>query len=193
MPYLTCPECGLRTYCVSGEECPRCGTALLGPPRAGLRSRGQAATTAMTGGRFAPVVAVALHELRMDIAFLSEVRDGHEIVISSVGSGPISSVFAAGASVPLEETICKHLLDRAIEGVVPDVAGEALLRDLPFVRATGMRAYIGVSLRVAGARLYVMCCMALQARPDLGEGDLRFLEGLVESVRPALDRMAAPS
>jgi len=28
MPYVVCPECGLRTYCVREDRCPRCDAAL---------------------------------------------------------------------------------------------------------------------------------------------------------------------
>jgi hypothetical protein len=36
----------------------------------------------------------------------------------------------------------------------------------------------------------VLCCLAGEARPDLTERDVQFLRGLVESVRPAVDRAA---
>jgi hypothetical protein len=32
----------------------------------------------------------------------------------------------------------------------------------------------------------VLCCLAHEVRPDLGTADVRFLEGLVESLRSAL-------
>ena len=34
----------------------------------------------------------------------------------------------------------------------------------------------------ADAQLYVLCCLAREARPDLGEADVRFLTGLTESL-----------
>jgi hypothetical protein len=64
------------------------------------------------------------------------------------------------------------------------------VRDLPVVRATGLGAYIGVALTGAAARRYVLCCLTGEARPDLSERDVRFLRGLVESVRPAVDSAA---
>jgi hypothetical protein len=32
----------------------------------------------------------------------------------------------------------------------------------------------------------VLCCLAGEARPDLGEADVRFLQGVAESLRPLL-------
>src|SRR3954463_16145722 len=186
MPYQTCSRCGLRTYYVNGEECPRCGTPLgEGRRRAVLDWRPDAEPR----GAVERVLAVARRELRMDAALLSEVRDGREIVLWATGNGRIPAA-AAGASAPLRETICQRLLDGTIEHIVHDAASDPRVCALPAVRAAGVRAYIGVPLTGAAARRYVLCCLSSEARPDLTEHDVQFLRGLVESVRPAVDRAA---
>jgi GAF domain-containing protein len=187
MPYQTCPRCGLRTYYVSGEECPRCGTALGAVRRAADRPDWR--PDAEPRGAVERVLAVARRELRMDAALLSEVRDGREIVLWATGNGRIPAA-APGASAPLRETICQRLLDGTIEHIVRDAAADPRVRDLPTVRAAGVGAYIGVPLTGASARRYVLCCLAGEARPDLSDRDVQFLRGLVESVRPAVDRSA---
>jgi GAF domain-containing protein len=184
MPYQTCPECGLRTYYVSGEECPRCGTPLCAPARGSAPPDWRPDTEPR--GAVERVLAVARRELRMDAALLSEVRDGREVVLWATGNGRLPA-FVAGASAPLRDTICERLLDGTIDSIVHDAAADPRVRDLPAVRATGLGAYIGVPLSGAAARRYVLCCLASEARPDLTEGDVRFLRGLVESVRPAVD------
>jgi GAF domain-containing protein len=187
MPYQRCPECGLRTYYVSGEECPRCGTPLSKParPSAGPDWRPDAEPR----GAVERVLAVARRELRMDAALLSEIRDGREVILWATANGRIPAA-VPGASAPLRETICQLLLDGRVDGIVHDAAADPRVRDLPVVRATGLGAYIGVPLTGAAARRYVLCCLASEARPDLSERDVRFLRGLVESVRPAVDRAA---
>jgi GAF domain-containing protein len=187
MPYQTCPECGLRTYYVNGEECPRCGTP-LGEPRRAIAGRDWR-TDAEPHGAVERVLAVARRELRMDAALLSEVRDGREVVLWATGNGRIPAV-APGASAPLRETICQRLLDGTVDSIVHDAAADPRVRDLPAVRDIGLGAYIGVPLTGAAARRYVLCCLASEARPDLSERDVRFLRGLVESVRPVVDRAA---
>jgi GAF domain-containing protein len=133
------------------------------------------------------VLALACEELEMDAAMVSEVRAAHEVVLWAAGNGRIAGA-AAGTSAPLENTICRRLLDGTIENIVPDVGANPLLRDLPSVRDGPIGAYIGVALTVEAARWYVLCCLACEARPSLGEADVRFLRGLVESVRARLDR-----
>src|SRR3954469_15263626 len=165
MPYESCPRCGLRTYCVRGAG---------GPP----------------GGGGAPPRARPRRELRMDAALLTEVVDGHEVVLAAVGNGRIPGV-VSGANAPLRDTICQRLLDGTIDAIVRDTAGDTRTRDLPAVRTAGLGAYIGVPLGEAvAARRYVLCCLAGEARPDLTDADVRFLHGLVESLRPAVEAVA---
>ena len=190
MPYQTCPRCGLRTYYVSGEECPRCGTP-LGETRRAVRQP-EWRHDAEPRGAVERVLAVARRELKRDTALLSEVRDGREIVLWATGNGRIPA-FVPGAAAPLRDTICQRLLDGTIENIVHDAAADPRVKDLPVVRATGLGAYIGVPLTGAAARRYVLCCLAGEARPDLSERDVQFLRGLVESVRPAVDRAAGAS
>jgi len=171
MPYLTCSSCGSRTYIVSEGTCPSCGTALrrTSPP-AGPRS--------VADEQIRIKLAMAMRELRADTALLTEVRDGYEHIRWQAGSGPY-----VGHSVPLAQTICERLLSGRIDSVVSDVRNEPALHG---VQAGDVRAYIGVPFTTADARAYVLCCLAHEVRPDLGTADVRFLEGLVESLRSAL-------
>jgi GAF domain-containing protein len=170
MPYLTCSSCGSRTYVVSEGTCPSCGTALRRSAPAGPRTvRDEQVRTKLT---------MAMRELRADTALLTEVREGQEHIRWQAGAGAY-----AGHSFPLEDTICERLLSGQIDHVVPDTAAEAALRG---VQTGPVRAYIGVPFSTADARAYVLCCLAHEARPDLGEADVRFLQGIVESLRQAL-------
>jgi GAF domain-containing protein len=122
----------------------------------------------------------------MDAALLTEVAEGREIVLASIGNGRLPGL-VSGAAAPLQDTICRRLLDGTIEGIVHDAVGDERTRDLAFVRLTGLAAYIGVPLTGAAARQYVLCCLAGEARPDLTDADVRFLHGLVGTLRPAID------
>jgi len=121
-------------------------------------------------------------ELDMDSALVSEITGGREVVRWAAGAGDYASVSAA-----LEETICARLLDGRIGPVVTDTKAEPSLNTLEAVRDGTIGAYLGVPFTTADARLYVLCCLAGEARPDLGDGDVHFLRGLAESVRSHLD------
>jgi GAF domain-containing protein len=127
-------------------------------------------------------LAMLCRELDMDSALVSEITGGREVVRWAAGEGDYATVSAA-----LEETICARLLDGRIGPLVSDTAAEPSLNQLEAVRAGTIGSYLGVPFTTADARLYVLCCLAREARPDLGERDVPFLRGLAESVRSHLE------
>jgi hypothetical protein len=50
-----------------------------------------------------------------------------------------------------------------------------------------------VPFTTADARLYVLCCLAGEARRDLGESDVRFVRGMAESIRSLLEPASPPA
>jgi GAF domain-containing protein len=127
-------------------------------------------------------LAMLCRELDMDSALVSEITGGREVVRWTAGEGDYASVSAA-----LEETICARLLDGRIGPLVTDTKAEPSLNSLEAVRDGSIGAYLGVPFTTADARLYVLCCLAREARPDLGDGDVHFLRGLAESMRSHLE------
>jgi len=176
VPYVVCPECGLRTYCVRNDQCPRCDAEL----RAGAIGLPPESTPE---GAIRPVLAMARRELSMDVALVSEISSTTETVRWLAANGWPPGL-QAGWSRPLQDTICRRLLDGRIDGVVRDVSAEPSLADVPGIETLG--AYLGVALPTDRARLYVLCCLARESRPDLGATELSVLRGLGETVRAAL-------
>jgi GAF domain-containing protein len=77
---------------------------------------------------------------------------------------------------------------------VPDARADEQLRDLEITRAARVGAYLGVPLTTRDARLYVLCCLAHEQRPQLGERDVLFLRGLGETILAELqERRTQPS
>ncbi|WP_028059556.1 GAF domain-containing protein [Candidatus Solirubrobacter pratensis] len=181
MPYLTCPSCTLPTYVVSEGLCPACGTRL----KARRAGAGPLPGRFGSGDAVRAELAMVCRELDMDTALVAEVTGGREVVRWAAGEGEYASV-----SAPMDETICQRLLDGRIGALVPDTAAEPSLRTIERVRDGSIAAYIGVPFTTADARLYVLCCLAREARPDLGEADVRFLRGLAESIRSLLEPAA---
>jgi GAF domain-containing protein len=178
MPYLTCSSCGLRSYVVSEGSCPSCGKAMRrSAPPAGPRPFGPD-----RDGEIQAKLAMACRELDADAALLTEIRGGFEHI--RWGAGENGWV---GESVPLHDTVCERLLTGRIGSVVADARLEPALNDMQVVRDGDVRAYIGVPFETEDLRAYVLCCLAREARPDLGESDVRFLQGVAESLRPLLD------
>jgi GAF domain-containing protein len=176
MPYVVCPTCDLTTYSVRGEHCPRCDAALVVPP-----------SPTTPEALLEEALGLVRRELDVDVALISEVTDHHEVV-RRVDAAAGAEAPPPGLAVPLADTICQRLLEGRLGPVIGDVRGEPQLAELPHVRAGGIGAYLGVPLTTADARLYVLCCLSRERRPDLGEREHRFLRGVAETIRSALDR-----
>jgi GAF domain-containing protein len=181
MPYLSCPSCKLPTYVVSEGHCPACGTRL----KARRAGAGPLPARYGSGDPVHAELAMVCRELDMDTALVSEITGGREVVRWAAGEGDYSSVSAS-----LDDTVCQRLLDGRIGALVPDTSAEPSLSVLQSVRDGSIAAYVGVPFTTAHARLYVLCCLAHETRPDLEEADVRFLRGLAESIRSLLEPSA---
>jgi len=167
MPRLTCPDCGLSTYCVREEECPRCGRLLRAPGRRGVAG----------ADPIERALALVREQLRASVTFVSEIVDDREVVRHVAGDGSLPA-FVAGAALPLADTICERLLAGRIGHLVPDVSAEPALGDLSWPAQLGVNAYLGVPITTADTRMYLLCCLARERRPDLGAADVNFLRGV---------------
>ena len=148
-----------------------------GTRRSGRSSGGDPITAALE---------LARAETEMDVAVLGEIYDGREVVRFVAGDGSFG--LAPGASTPIEDTYCHRLLTGRLSNVVPDAHADDQLRDLQSTRAARIGAYIGVPLTTLDARLYVLCCIAHEQRPQLGERDVRFLRSLGEAIVAELEK-----
>ena len=152
-----------------------------------VRATGTPSRRRSSGGeRITGALRLAVTETQMDVAVLGEVCEGREVVRYLAGDGG-SFGLSPGASMPIEETYCQRLLTGRLSNVVPDAHANEQLRDLEITRAARVGAYIGVPLTGLDARLYVLCCLAHERRPLLGERDVLFLRGLGDAVLASLE------
>jgi GAF domain-containing protein len=119
--------------------------------------------------------------LSVDVAILSEIRDGREIVREAGGSWPGVGRLD-GASLPLEDTFCGKFLRGEIPNFVVNASADERVRDLGMAIGLGVETWLGAPVRGANARLYMLCCLARERRADLSPGDLRILHAFAESV-----------
>lgn len=127
--------------------------------------------------------------LSVDAAILSEIRDGREVVREAGGSWPGVEQLD-GASLPLEDTFCGKFLRGEIPNFVVNASADERVRDLAMAVGLGVEVWLGAPVRGADARLYMLCCLAREQRPDLSPGDLRILQAFAESVEAQLARTA---
>ena len=133
---------------------------------------------------------LARAETSMDVAVLGEIHDGREVVRLLAGEAE-SFGLAIGGSLPVEETFCQRLLEGRLRNVVADAISDERVCDLEATRAAGIGAYIGVPMTTLDARLYILCCLAHEQRPALGERDVRVPPRPRRDDHPGAGRRAA--
>jgi GAF domain-containing protein len=150
------------------------------------RGRSQQSARSSAADPITAALKLAHAETEMDVAVLGEVCDGREVV--RFAAGDLRSFgLVPGASVPIEDTYCHRLLTGRLSNFVPDAHADEQLRDLEITRAARVGAYLGVPLTALDARVYVLCCLAHEQRPRLGQRDVLFLRGLGEAILAQLE------
>lgn len=182
MPYVVCSTCRTPTYVVSRGGCPHCGATLTAREEpAGPRTPPSTRPHGVDA-----MLRMLLGEMPGDLALLTEIVGDEEVVRAAVGPTG-ATVPAAGDSAPLDDTICRRVLEGRAGPVIPDVAADAVVRDVALVRALKIGAYVGVPVTTADGRLFVLCWIARSARPELGARELRVCEGAAASVAASLE------
>jgi GAF domain-containing protein len=136
--------------------------------------------------RLGALIRLTRDLLDLDIALLSEIRDGRETALMAVGDWWPGG-HLTGVSIPLQESFCRLMLEGRIGNAVPDARLESAVSELPMVEQLGVRAYMGIPIRPSETELYVLCCLAREARPSLGAREVKLLSGLAASVRAELE------
>jgi GAF domain-containing protein len=188
MPYLRCAICGVLSYSPrdpAGATCPECGVPVAAVAETSIRS-------ADSDRRLDALVRLTRDLLDGDVAMLTEVTDGLEIARRAAGNWPMVGSLE-GASLPLEDTFCQRMLEGRIGNYVSDVQADARVNDLPMAQRLSVGAWIGTPIKLSGAQVYVLCCLAREARPSLGEREVRLIVGLAESVRAQLTARTSPT
>jgi GAF domain-containing protein len=181
VPYLRCLTCGVLSYVprhAPGATCPECGI----PVKWSGDGDGQSIDA---NWRLDQLLRMTRDLLDTDVALLTEIRDGRETALRVEGTWRGRGSFQ-DASPTLENTFCQRMLDGRIGNYIRDAATDDRVSDLAMARHLGVRAWLGVPIELSDMRLYVLCCLASESRPSLGQREVRLLAGLAESVRAEL-------
>jgi GAF domain-containing protein len=181
VPYLRCPTCDVLSYVprsYQGVTCPECGVPVT-------RNDAKASESADARWRLDQLLRMTRDLVDTDVALLTEIREGHEIARQVAGKWP-GRASLQDVSLPLEHTFCQRMLDGRIGNYICDASKDDRVSDLAMARHLGIRAWLGVPIELSDMRLYVLCCLASESRPGIGEREVRLLAGLAESVRAEL-------
>ncbi|MDQ3690893.1 MAG: EAL domain-containing protein [Chloroflexota bacterium] len=137
------------------------------------------------------VVELARQQLGMDVAFLSEWRDGQQVFRSLDGTADSFGLRRDEAS-PLPDSYCQRVVDGRMPNTIPDTGAERAVQNLPATTERGIGAYIGVPVLLSDGSQYGMLCgMSHASEPTLNQRDVRFLSVLASLVADEVEAATA--
>jgi HD-GYP domain-containing protein (c-di-GMP phosphodiesterase class II) len=133
-------------------------------------------------------IAAVREFLDMEMAFTSQFSE--ECQVLRVICGDRESFYASeGVAVPLEYTYCQRVLDGRLPNIIPDTNTDDRAAELPGTTVLGIGSFVSVPLRFSDGRLYgTMCAASHEARGDLGQRELLFLQVFARIVSDILER-----
>jgi EAL domain-containing protein (putative c-di-GMP-specific phosphodiesterase class I) len=155
-----------------------------------------ASLESMLGGRAADdptaliqrYLAEVRRQLRMDVAYVAELRDGQRVFRFVEGDSLPESI-RVGASDPAEETYAQRVADGRLAGSIGAAGQDDRVMELRETREAGVGAFVGVPLRLSDGRLYGAVC-AFSTRPALMEGgNAKFLESFGQLISAQLEHI----
>lgn len=137
------------------------------------------------------LLARALRALRthlgMDVAFVSELRDGRRI-FRYVDAAPGVTAVQIGTSHSVEETFCQRVVDLELPELIPDVSRVAAAADLAASSAIPIGAHLCVPIRLYDGSVYgTLGCFSAKAKASVNDRDLSMMRVFAELVAEHLE------
>lgn len=133
-------------------------------------------------------LAEARRQLRMDVAYVAELRDGHRVFRFVEGESLPESI-RVGASDPAGETLAQRVADGRLDGAVFGAGEDGRTRELRETREAGVGAFVGAPLRLSDGRLYGAICAFNREPGRLDDHGARFLESFGQLISAQLEHI----
>ncbi len=118
--------------------------------------------------------------LGVDVAFISEFRDGRRIY-RYVDAARDHAAVHAGSSDPLEDTYCQRVVVGRLPELITDSAELPAASELGFTRLVPVGAHLCVPVRLYDGTLYgTLTCISAVADRSFGERDLSLMRVFAE-------------
>jgi PAS domain S-box-containing protein len=133
------------------------------------------------------LLELARHQLGMPLSFLARV-DGDEQTFVRLAGPRGQFGIAEGDSIPFADTHCTRMLDGRIGSIVRDLATDPETRDLDVTTRLGLRAYVGVPVRLRSGEIYgTLCTVDTHTHPELGGREVELIGFLAKLAAELID------
>ncbi len=152
------------------------------PPRG---PAGPGTTRGVVGVPVERVLDLARTQLGMDVAWLSDFRDGRQVITAATGDLSLLGL-EVGDRTDLARTYCVRVVAGTLPPVIPDARRDPRTRDLAVTADLGIGAYVGSAVtRPDGSAVGMLCCLSRTPKPNLDARASRLLAGLVDLIAAA--------
>lgn len=124
--------------------------------------------------------AIRTH-LGMDVAFIAEFSAGRRVFRHV--DAEASSAVVAGASDPLEDSLCQRVVDSRLPELLRNASAEPAVQEVLASREVSVGAHLSVPIRLADGSTYgTLCCFSHTPDYTLGDRDLAMMRVFAEVV-----------
>lgn len=153
-----------------------------------LLNRSEIANESAAAGSIQGIINALREHLRMDIAFVSEFRDGRRVFLN-VNSASGEAPFQEGDSDPIEESYCHWIAEGRLPELILDAAWTPEANSLPATSALPVGAHLGVPLRFSDGKLFgSFCCFSYCPDLSLQDRDLSLIKVFAQIIADILER-----
>lgn len=131
--------------------------------------------------------AARIH-LGMDIAFISEFRDGRR-VFRHVDHSDGRELIKVGDSDPLDETYCKRVVDGRLPELIHDAQKNKEACELPVTNELGIGAHLSTPIRLNdGSTFGTFCSFSFHAEESLNDRDKAMMRVFADTAGKLIQR-----
>jgi GAF domain-containing protein len=135
-----------------------------------------------------PALRSIREHLGMDVAFVSEFKDGQRLLTHVDASNP-NGPAKVGLSTPLEETYCQRVVDGRLPELIPDVSIVADAAEIPATKKLSIGAHLSVPIRLSDGQVHgTFCCFSHTPDHSLNERDLNIMRVFADLVSERISR-----
>lgn len=133
------------------------------------------------------ILAAAREHLNVEVTFLSEFTDGHQVFRALDGDAQ-SFGLQRDKGVAQEQTYCHRVVSGRLPNLITDAQADRRVRDLAGTHDADIGSYIGVPLHLRDGSLYgTLCSLSHSADTTLGEQDVAYMRLLARLIADHLD------
>jgi hypothetical protein len=120
-------------------------------------------------------LGVIRKQVDMEVAFISEFKHGRRVFRYVNSDIKLSSIKALEGD-PLEETLCRLIVEEKIPGFIQDTDTLEITKNSKSASRLNIRSYLGVPIRLTNGELYgTFCCFSHSPRWNLDERDVEIM------------------